>query len=186
MDIIEIVTKIGGAIGTVWVACKPIPAFVRWLRSWKIIKRQEFEKLQIQARADGEKSGESREKQTIILLPAPSRRPFWWIMGSLAGKPAMQVNGLLQVTNISPYDVVISGAKLREPKANGSVFVKDIESGEYGRHRIGPTVVTAVDFRIWVTLPVKQTGEVFVADVAILDQFGNEHWINGVEFQCLG
>jgi len=45
MEIVEIVTKIALAIGAIYGAVKGIHALVRWLRTWKILRRKEFDRL---------------------------------------------------------------------------------------------------------------------------------------------
>jgi len=45
MEIVEIVTKIALAIGAIYGAVKGIHALARWLRTWKILRRKEFDRL---------------------------------------------------------------------------------------------------------------------------------------------
>jgi hypothetical protein len=117
-------------------------------------------------------------KKTIVLLTKPSRRPFWWHMSAdLSGQPAMQIYGYLQVTNICKHDIVLSGAKLKKPKVLGRVDVKNVNSGDYGSDMVPAGGVTDLTFQLWVMPPVREKGQVFKADIAILDQFGNEHWV---------
>jgi hypothetical protein len=35
---------------------------------------------------------------------------------------------------------------------------------------------------IWVMPPFKSEGDGFITDVALLDHFGNEHWVRDLEF----
>jgi hypothetical protein len=41
---------------------------------------------------------------------------------------------------------------------------------------------TDLRFHFRVMPPVSEKGQSFKADIAIIDLFGNEHWIKGIEF----
>lgn len=77
-------------------------------------------------------------KKSIILVPMSRANSLWWHMGSMGGRPAMQIVGDLNVTNISKYDVVIMGAKLRKPKAMGHALVRAQGSAVYGSNHVIP------------------------------------------------
>ncbi len=121
--------------------------------------------------------------KTMVLIPVSRQNELWWHMGSMGGKPAMQIVGHLNVTNISKYDVVVMGAKLRKPKAVGHAFVRAHDSNVYSQaHSIPMGGLSELSFDFFVQPPVKEEGILFKADVAIIDQFGNEHWLKGLEF----
>ncbi len=103
-------------------------------------------------------------------------------MGSEGGKPAMQVVGRFHVTNITKYKVILAAVKMKKPRHLGSVTVKDSESNYHGRYQIPPGGFTDMSFDFWINPPFKKEGESFTADIAVLDQFGNEHWIKNVHF----
>jgi hypothetical protein len=95
----------------------------------------------------------------------------------------MQIVGDLNITNISKYNVIVMGAKLRKPKAIGHAFVREQNSNMYGtKHVIPKGGISDLRFNFFVQPPVRDAGQSFRADVAIIDQFGNEHWLNGLEF----
>lgn len=110
-------------------------------------------------------------KKTIIIAPNPDAHYTWWHMGSSSGKPAMQVSGKFKVTNITKYRIILCAAKMKKPNVFGHV------SGE-----LSPTSVTDISFDFWIIPAFKEKGEPFMADVAIIDQFGNEHWIKEINF----
>jgi len=58
------------------------------------------------------------------------------------------------------------------------------KSGEniYGSYMIPDGATTDLSNDFWIIPPYKEKGQAFAADIAILDQFGNEHWIKNVEF----
>jgi len=104
-------------------------------------------------------------------------------MGSMGGQPAMQIVGDLNVTNISKYEVIVMGAKLRKPKAVGHARVLAQDSNMYSQKHIIPQGgVSDLRFDFFVQPPVSEEGKPFKADVAIIDQFGNEHWLKGLKF----
>jgi hypothetical protein len=122
--------------------------------------------------------------KTMILIPVTRQNALWWHMGSMGDQPAMQVVGDLNVTNISKYGVYVMGAKLRKPKAVGHAFVRAQESDMYGAKNIIPHGgVSDLRFDFFVQPSVREKGETFKADIAIIDQFGNEHWLKGLEFK---
>ena len=122
-------------------------------------------------------------KKTLILIPVSRQNALWWHMGSMGDQPAMQIVGDLNVTNISKYGVFVMGARLRKPKAVGHALVRAHDSNMYGtKHLIPQGRVSDLRFDFFVQPPVREKGKPFKADVAIIDQFGNEHWLKGLEF----
>ena len=103
-------------------------------------------------------------------------------MGSMSGKPAMQIVGRFNVTNITKYGVILSAVKMKKPRYMGNVMVKDSMSKLHGMYQIPPAGYTDMSFDFWIIPAFKKQGESFVADIAVLDQFGNEHWIKKVRF----
>ena len=121
--------------------------------------------------------------KTMVLIPVARQNPLWWHMGSMGDQPAMQIVGDLNVTNISKYGVFVMGAKLRRPKAVGHALVRAHDSNMYStKHIIPQGGVSDLRFDFFVQPPVREKGQPFKADVAIIDQFGNEHWLKGLEF----
>ena len=51
------------------------------------------------------------------------------------------------------------------------------------KHIIPPGTTTEVHSDFWLTPPVKKERETVRVDIALVDQFGNEHWVKGVEFK---
>ena len=146
-------------------------AFYRW--GWGFIKD----------RYSGNKGVTfSIPKKTIVIAPTSNKRKFWWHMGSVSGDPAMQIVGRCEVTNITKYNISLSAVKMKKPRHMGMIMVKDTESQYHGRYPIPSGALTNVSFDFWVVPPFKEKGKSFCADIAILDQFGNEHWIKKVEF----
>ena len=121
--------------------------------------------------------------KTMVLIPVARQNALWWHMGAMGDQPAMQIVGDLNVTNISKYGVFVMGAKLRKPKAIGHALVRAHDSNMYStKHVIPQGGVSDLRFDFFVQPPVRQEGQLFKADIAIIDQFGNEHWLKGLEF----
>lgn len=121
--------------------------------------------------------------KTIVLIPVSRMNALWWHMGAMGDQPAMQIVGDLNVTNISKYDVYVMGAKLRKPNAIGHALVRARDSNMYStKHVIPQGGVSDLRFDFFVQPPVCEKEKLFKADVAIIDQFGNEHWLKGLEF----
>lgn len=121
--------------------------------------------------------------KTLVLITAIRQDALWWHMGAMGGKPAMQVVGDLNVTNVSKMEVEVMGAKLRKPRTVGNAIVTVLNSHTFnGRNRIPRTGVRDLRFDFFVQPPVCAAGKPFKGDVAIVDQFGNEHWLKGLIF----
>lgn len=121
--------------------------------------------------------------KTMVLIPVARQNALWWHMGAMGDKPVMQIVGNLNVTNISRFGVFVMGAKLKKPKAVGHALVRAYDSNMYGtNHMIPQGGVSDLRFDLLVQPPVREKGQQFKADVAIIDQFGNEHWLKGLEF----
>jgi hypothetical protein len=121
-------------------------------------------------------------KKTLVMVPVPGHGAYWWHMGSLAEKPAMQIVGHYTITNVTKLGIVPTVAKLKKPRSLGHVMVREITSQMHGSFVIPPSATTDLQFDFWIVPPVRKEGEPFVADVAVLDQFGNEHWLRRIEF----
>ena len=121
-------------------------------------------------------------KRSITMVPE-REEDFWWHMGGASGQPAMQIAGRFKATNIIKYDVLLIAAKLRKPRRLGMVITKDVGSQYHGEYRIPPGDTTEISVDFWVIPPVEVEGQDFVSDLAVLDQFGNHHWVRKVRFQ---
>ena len=125
--------------------------------------------------------------KTVILIPVTRQNALWWGMGSMDNQPMMQIVGDLHVTNISKVGVILMGARMRKPKATGHALVSSSTSRAYSQKNVIPVgSVSDLRFDFYVQPPVREKGELFKADIAIIDQFGNEHWLKGLEFPYLG
>ncbi len=122
-------------------------------------------------------------KRTLALVAKGTGHEIWWHMGKVGEDPAMQIVAHFTATNISKFGVLPISAKMKKPKYFGHVMAWKPDENIYGSYIIPKGVITELNVDFWISPPVKKEGEMFKADIAIIDQFGNEHWIKGVEFR---
>lgn len=118
-------------------------------------------------------------KRTMMVFPETSPNACWWHMGAQVNDPIMQIVGDVRVTSIYKRNILIAAARLKKPRAMGGAHIFN------GDDVLPAEAVARVRFDIWVKPPVYEKGASFKTDVAIIDQFGNEHWLKGVEFRYL-
>jgi hypothetical protein len=128
----------------------------------------------------------------LVLAPASHGNPFWWNLGSyIGGKPAMQICGDLRLTNICKYDVFVHGVLLRLPwrratyRAETAIVKHHVRPESSSRYPVLIGGIGELHFGAWIQPPVKDTGQWFTAHVAVIDQFGNKHWMKRVPFRPL-
>ena len=122
-------------------------------------------------------------KKTIVLIPKAASNSTWWHMGRSGGQPAMQIVGEFTVTNITKYNILPTLVKIKKPKSLGHAMCRKVGENIYGSYMIPGGATTDLSYDFWIIPPFKEKGEAFKADIAIVDQFGNEHWVKGVDFQ---
>lgn len=122
-------------------------------------------------------------KETIRAIP--KERSAWWSLGSVRGKPAMQVVSDWFVTNISNQDVLICGVRIRKPKTNGSILVRHPDQNLFGSYLIPPNFTTDARIDFWIQPPVRQEGEELVVTFELKDQLGNVHRTQRVKHYSL-
>lgn len=121
-------------------------------------------------------------EKTIVLIKKSSPNTTWWHMGSSGGNPAMQIVGKFTVTNVTKFNILLTLVKMKKPKALGRVMCRKVDEKIYGGYMIPDRATTDLSYDFWIIPPFKEKGESFKADIAICDQFGNEHCVKGVEF----
>jgi hypothetical protein len=102
---------------------------------------------------------------------------------SLTGdQQAIQIVGGVTVTNIRNHPIYVTAAKLKKPKAWEHGDVNGLDSQYSGRIMIPAGDMVDLWFQFGVMPLVREKGQSFKTDVAIIDLFRNEHWIKGIEF----
>jgi hypothetical protein len=95
----------------------------------------------------------------------------------------MQVVGRWHATNIIGEQVLLLGARLSKPPTDGHVMVRHPEQNIFGRYPIRPGATTEVSTDFWVMPPTKKEGQDLVANVILIDQYGNPHKVKAVRFR---
>jgi len=119
-----------------------------------------------------------RETLRFVSHPQASQ----WNPGTVKGQPAMQVHSKWYATNITDHNVLLLSVRLRKPAVNGSVCVQHPHSNYFGNYPILPGATTEAIADFWITPPLCKPGEDYKADLIFIDQFGNDHKVNGVCF----
>lgn len=121
-------------------------------------------------------------RETLALVVEGTGNHCWWHMGKSGDKPAMQIVAHFTATNISNMGILPTSAKMKKPKYLGHVMSRKHDENIYGSYIIPKGAITKISVDFWITLPFKKEGETLKANIAIVDQFGNDHWIKNVEF----
>jgi hypothetical protein len=128
-------------------------------------------------------SSQSMADNALVVIQKPLDCSTWWQMGGLHGEPAMLIVGEYSVTNSMERDIRLLKVKLKKPRSEGHVTVRDPETGEWYGSVVPAGATADIDFLLWVQPPVTEKGKRFRADVALVDQFNNEHWTKSVMFE---
>lgn len=123
-------------------------------------------------------------RKTIVMVPRGGTRDHIWRIRHEKEHegPEMRVHGYFKVTNISKFTILLVVAKMKRPKAFGHVSVNRVGSAGWGAYGIPAASTTDLAFNFRLAPPIRKESEDFVTDIAIVDQFGNEHWIKKVRF----
>ena len=149
--IAAIVTIIGGVVGATKAGRK-------WLKhKWQSIIRR---KLRL-------------PKETIRAIPRD--RSAWWSMGSVHGKPAMQVVSDWFVTNISDREALICKVRIRKYRTTGCILVRHPNQNVFGTYRIPAGFTTNARIDFWIQPPNRKEGDELEVKYEIIDQLGNVH-----------
>ncbi len=125
-------------------------------------------------------------KKTIRIIPRHGAFEIRWHMISKGGEPAMQIRIRFAVTNIAIGEILLVSTEMKKPKAFGTVLVrKEINDHESGQIPLPPGQTTIAESNFLISPPFKKEDESFKASIAIIDQFGNKHWIKRLEIPYL-
>jgi hypothetical protein len=121
-------------------------------------------------------------RETIRAIP--NVHETWWAMGSMNGKPTMQVVARWHVTNIINAPVFILRAFVLHPRTEAQmVLVRHPDRNVYGHYPIEPGATTEASTNFWIMPPIRKEGEHLKAAIVLVDQYGNEHKVNNVIFR---
>ncbi|MCG5078909.1 hypothetical protein [Paraburkholderia tagetis] len=129
-------------------------------------------------------------KQTIVAIQHPRFNALWWHLGQMGERPMLQVVGDFNVTNTWNQPVRLAGALLRYRRwgifariERGDTSVKAVGSQYSGDYPIPPNHMTWLRVSFHIVLKHHEPRKRFNVDLAIIDQFGNHHWIKGLIFR---
>lgn len=136
-------------------------------------------------------------QRTLIMIQEVQPNSLWWHQGNTGAgtnpvRPVLQVVGDFQVTNTWSTPVIAVAAKLRyrqgfrRKTALGHVMVKDTAGPFHGRYPIPPNAMTAARIHFMVIGVAREEAKPLVADIAVIDQYNNEHWTRGLTFKNTG
>jgi hypothetical protein len=140
--------------------------------------------------ADRVPSGPAIPRHTIVVIQQPRLNALWWSMGSAGEKPILQVVGDFNVTNTWSKDIRLAGALLRYKRwvllpqiVRGDSSVKDLKSVYSGNYPVPPNAMTWLRVSFHFPHMLREPGKDLVADIAVIDQFNNLHWLRGLRFK---
>jgi len=171
--LVSVIAALGAVLGQYFGAFDKLLAAWRWLRS------------------KGHRSG-AVPTNTLIAMPVPRSNALLWGNAKLGDQKGMQVMADISVTNISSDPLNIPVAILRYRRSWWQVvpkevrvepMVKDLRSPYSGAYAIPSKACTGLRANfIFPEVRDHKTGD-FIASVAVVDQFGNEHWLKALRFR---
>jgi hypothetical protein len=131
-------------------------------------------------------------RQTIKIARMPRLNALAWGEAAMAKKTAIQIMADLNVTNVSGGPIRILSARIRyrlgwswrRRNHVTDVGVQDARSGYSGGYDIAPGATAKVRVaNVFREKDRPTPNTVLVADVALMDQFNNEHWLRRQKFK---
>ncbi|HXV15060.1 MAG TPA: hypothetical protein VEC56_12710 [Candidatus Krumholzibacteria bacterium] len=133
------------------------------LKSWLRPPSTPTRAVEIELRADGEAA--------------------WTPATIVSDRPMVQLVAELVAVNASDAKVLLVSARLRKPATEGLVRVHDPDGGTAATRVLEPFASARASVFFFVPLAPPPAGTNVVADVGVLDQFGNTHWLEKVRFR---
>jgi len=160
-DLSKIVGIIGVIVTSLGVVFVAVLGLSRKVRDW-ITRRVAF-------------SAQGVPRRTITTV-LQNEELCWWNEATMQDQPAMQVHGDVMVANISDKWISLPVAQIGKSRTLGTATIKNHTS------TLQPSERAPCGFMFFVQPPVKMKGKTFIADVALVDQFGNSHWMRKMKF----
>jgi len=137
-------------------------------------------------------AGPAVPTKTVIAIVDPRSNALFWGFASSGTVPGMQVVADFKVTNISsePVSLLVGVLRYRRRWWNATrkhvraaPMVRDLRSQYSGQYEIPSRATTGVRINFIYGERERPSPMDFIADVALVDQFGNHHWLNGLRFK---
>jgi hypothetical protein len=131
--------------------------------------------------------------KTIVAIPQSRLNALWWGCTKQAdGRLVTQICCDLNVTNTCTEEIKLAGAIFRRRRGWFTIghdvscepMVKSSRSQYHGRYELIPNRMT--DVRLGFMFSVQRAPKPerdLIADVALIDQFGNHHWLKHLPFK---
>jgi len=133
---------------------------------------------------------EAVPSRTVTIVQESRVNALYWSPASMGTRPFVSVVADLNVTNIWRKEIRLAGALIRYPQSRwrritvrGDTMVRNEKTGYSGNHPIPPNTMSHVRAHFLVPVKVKREAGHFKADIALIDQFGNHHWCQELEFR---
>jgi len=122
--------------------------------------------------------------KTLSITHINREMACWWHMGSRNENEAMQVGGDFLITNLTDHEIRLCGAELgKKNKTRGTILLKELHTPYSSTtYALQPRKNTEVRVIFLVQPPIIEVGKVYIDDLAIIDNFGNKHWIKQCRF----
>jgi hypothetical protein len=121
-----------------------------------------------------------QSKNSVELRVVPDNQRSHWSEGSMGRKPHMQVVCRLNITNVGPAPAFqILDAFIKKPRTP-LLAPMDVRQVYRGR------LAHPLQFYFGVQPPVCKSGQDFVADIILIDQFAKKHVVRRMVFKALG
>jgi hypothetical protein len=128
--------------------------------------------------------------KTIVAIQQPRINALWWSMGKMGERPMMQVVGDFNATNVWTNDVRVLAAIIRYRRwglltytERGDATVQQQHGHYHGHYVIPPNQTTWLRVGFHFVPRHRAPTKRLKADVAIIDQFDNRHWLKGLVFK---
>lgn len=120
--------------------------------------------------------------KTLTIANVNPTHSCWWHMGKMNNDDAMQVAADFLLTNISEKDIRLSGVLINKAKKiRGMVLIKG-DRYSSTNYVIPPGVSVEVSSITFIHPPTVSVGKSYEDDIAIVDNYGNEHWLDHCHF----
>jgi hypothetical protein len=125
----------------------------------------------------------STPTRAIAIELRPDGEATWNPATIVSDRPMVQLLADFAVVNASDAKVLLVSARLRKPATEGLVRVHDRDGGTAATRALEPFASARASVFFFVPISPPPAGANVVADVGLVDQFGNTHWIEKVRFR---
>ncbi|MFL5244747.1 MAG: hypothetical protein ACJ8FY_21805 [Gemmataceae bacterium] len=141
-------------------------------------------------------------KQTIRIIQRPGGEAnYQWNLFCSYSEVAMEVHGTFNVTNVTKVPITLMASRMKSPYVIGKVGVINLirsflqgdatdpkydqakDTNLLGQHPIPPGETMQASIDITIAPPFLKYGNTLNTSIAVIDQFGNEHWTRNLDIK---